>query len=179
MREEYMFCPKCGNVEFATFDDRRYACSRCGYTYFSNTAAATSAVIWHRGRIALITRAREPGEGMLDLPGGFVDSDESIEEAVVREAREEIGIILPAPRFLFSIPNRYCYHTINYSTVDIFFECEIDQPPEFVPNEEASKLCWLAPEEIDLDRLAFHSVRVAVERLRDRKAPESAAGARS
>ena len=64
-------------------------------------------------------------------------SDPAERDAVVREVREETGIVVTAPRFLFSLPNRYIYHSFNYSTVDIFFECRIEAPPAFVPNDEA------------------------------------------
>lgn len=161
----HYYCPQCGNAALVTFDDKLFGCSRCGYTYFHNTAAAASAVIWQAGRIALITRARPPGEGLLDLPGGFVDGDESLEDAVLREVEEEIGLVLTAPRFLFSVPNRYSFHNINYKTVDAFFGFEIAHTPAFEPNDEAAALSWIAPADVSRDALAFHSARVALDRL--------------
>lgn len=163
----HYYCPQCGNAALVTFDDKLYGCSRCGYTYFHNTAAAASAIIWHGTEVAWITRARDPGEGLLDLPGGFVDGSESLEQAVVREAFEEIGVALDTPRYLFSVPNRYDFHNITYCTVDAFFAFEITQRPAFEPNEEASALTWLEPRAVDPGRLAFHSARVALERLRE------------
>jgi len=98
------FCPQCGVDALESVDNKLYGCSRCGHTYFHNTAVAVSAVIERAGKIAWITRAREPGAGLLDLPGGFVERDESLEAAVMRETFEETGFKLLAPRYLFPFP---------------------------------------------------------------------------
>ncbi len=164
MQAQY-YCPRCGLAALDTVDNKLYGCTQCGYTYFHNTAAAVAAVIHHGPEIALITRANEPGGGLLDLPGGFVEGDESLEAAVIREVYEEIGVDLRLPRYLFSIPNRYEYHTIRYRTVDVFFAFTVDERPEFVANEEASALHWMRPEDVDLKQVAFESVRAALRRL--------------
>jgi ADP-ribose pyrophosphatase YjhB (NUDIX family) len=159
------YCPQCGVDALESLDNKLYGCSRCGHTYFHNTAVAVSAVIEHEGRIAWITRAREPGAGLLDLPGGFVERDESLEEAVLRETREETGFTPCEPRYLFSIPNRYIFHGVRYSTVDVFFGCRLLDSGHFVPNDEASNLEWMRPESVDLGRIAFESTRLALAKL--------------
>ncbi|MCC7121376.1 MAG: NUDIX domain-containing protein [Gammaproteobacteria bacterium] len=159
------FCPRCGLAALNTDDDKCYGCTGCGYIYFHNTAAAVAAVIARGTEIALITRANEPGRGLLDLPGGFVEGDESLEAAVIREVAEETGFNVDHPRYLFSIPNRYDYHTIRYRTVDVFFAFDVDRIPPFTPNEEAAALHWLRVEDVDPQRVAFASVRAALRRL--------------
>ncbi len=159
------YCPRCGLAALDTVDNKLYGCTSCGYAYFHNTAAAVAAVIYRGEDIALITRANEPGQGLLDLPGGFVEGDESLEAAVVREVFEEIGLALRAPRYLFSMPNRYEYHTIRYRTVDVFFAFDVDDVAPFVANEEAAALHWMRLGDIDLRRVAFESVRAAIRRL--------------
>ena len=44
------------------------------------------------GRLLFIRRASRHGRGNWQLPGGFIEPDETIEQAVVREVREEAGI---------------------------------------------------------------------------------------
>lgn len=159
------YCPSCGNAALETLDHKLYGCSECGHTYFHNTAVAVSAVIEHAGAVAWITRAQEPGAGLLDLPGGFVERDESLEAALVRETREEVGFEPQGLGYLFSIPNRYLFHGVRYSTVDVFFSCSVPHRVPFVPNDEASALEWLALSAVEPSRIAFESTRLALGRL--------------
>lgn len=59
--------------------------------YF-NCALTVDAVVFRDGGVVLIRRKNPPFEGMLALPGGFVDPDETAEAACVRELREETGL---------------------------------------------------------------------------------------
>ena len=45
------------------------------------------------GRLLLVRRASRHGRGNWQLPGGFIEPDETIEQAVVREVQEEAGVI--------------------------------------------------------------------------------------
>ena len=49
-------------------------------------------VILENGEILLIKRAGEPFKGKWALPGGFVEYNEKVEDAVIREIREETGV---------------------------------------------------------------------------------------
>ena len=51
-----------------------------------------AAVAIDDGRLLLIRRGNEPGRGTWSVPGGRMEPGETIQEAVVRELREETGI---------------------------------------------------------------------------------------
>lgn len=61
-------------------------------TYPTRPYLAVSAAIFRDGRVLIVRRARPPANGLFTLPGGGVELGETLEEAVVREVREETGL---------------------------------------------------------------------------------------
>jgi 8-oxo-dGTP diphosphatase len=59
---------------------------------YRNPALTADAVWIRNGMVLLVRRGRPPFRGRWALPGGFVEYREKVEEAVVRELREETGL---------------------------------------------------------------------------------------
>ena len=60
--------------------------------YPSRPLVGVGAVIFRKDCVLLVQRGREPSYGKWSLPGGLVELGESLEEAVRREVREEVGL---------------------------------------------------------------------------------------
>jgi 8-oxo-dGTP diphosphatase len=61
-------------------------------TYPTRPYLAVSAAIVRDDRVLIVRRARTPAHGLYTLPGGGVELGETLEEAVIREVREETAL---------------------------------------------------------------------------------------
>lgn len=153
-----LYCVKCAKASLTKQGEKAYRCSLCDFVYFHNVAAAVGAVIVCEGKILLVERAQQPSKGKLDFPGGFVDCNESNEQALKRELLEELQLPIKDMQYLFSFPNRYLYEHVLYSTLDSFFEIRLQAKPALVlQQEEVSRYCWLDITSVDVKQLAFAS----------------------
>ena len=94
---EFRFCPHCGGAFNARIlkegDPARLVCDRCGFVFYLDPKVAVGTIIRTVDHeIVLCRRAIEPGYGRWVFPGGYVDRGEKLEEAAIREAREECGL---------------------------------------------------------------------------------------
>ncbi len=91
---EMVYCPVCG-AKLGRREDGgrlRQACDSCGYVHYVNPVPAVGILIEHEGGVVLIQRGQPPHQGEWTLPSGFIEADESAEDAAVREAEEETGL---------------------------------------------------------------------------------------
>jgi 8-oxo-dGTP diphosphatase len=104
-----MFCPNCGSeLEMAEAAGRqRPVCTECGFVYYQNPIPAVGMLIEMDNGVVLIKRGHPPHPGRWALPSGFVEADESVEEAAIREAKEETGLDIKLMDMLgvFSFPD--------------------------------------------------------------------------
>jgi 8-oxo-dGTP diphosphatase len=63
-------------------------------TYPTRPYLAVSAAIFHAGRVLIVRRGTPPMQGVYTLPGGGVELGETLEQAIVREVREETGLAI-------------------------------------------------------------------------------------
>jgi mutator protein MutT len=155
-------CPGCGSDLLSWPSSKNLACMSCGFELFLNVAAAVAVIIECRGNILFGVRKNNPGRGMLDLPGGFVDSGETAEEALQRELKEELGIVVPQMQYLFSLPNRYPYNGMVYDTLDLIYLVQWEEPPEVKAADDLEDVIWVGRDKVDYERIAFDSLRKGV-----------------
>lgn len=154
----FRYCPKCGS-ETLTNDEKSITCTNCGYNYYHNCSGATAGIITNGNQLLVIKRKYDPGKGMYGLPGGFVDYNETMEQAFQREINEELNIQLNLFQYFGSCPNIYRYNNVTYHTVDCYFKAEIDHDVKIVPGDDADAYEWINLNEIDLNAFAFESAK--------------------
>ncbi|QJR82289.1 NUDIX domain-containing protein [Alteromonas pelagimontana] len=162
----FNFCPQCRSANISTINGSEYRCPDCGFVYYHNTASAVAGIITCDNAMLVTQRARNPGKGMFDLPGGFVDHGESLEQALSREVEEELGLTLTDWQYFVSLPNTYRYTDVLYHTCDAVFSIELSSRPTLTPEaSEILQVHWLERDKIDLTTIAFPSLREAIRRF--------------
>jgi ADP-ribose pyrophosphatase YjhB (NUDIX family) len=164
-QEVFRFCPKCGSGGLCTKENNLLSCGACGLEYFINPVMAVSAIIVDRGgRLLLVRRARDPMRGKLDLPGGFVDLEESAEDALIREIKEELDIVIEGHEYFMSHPNKYQFGGITYFTIELAFICRISEHGDIALSDEIEDYVLARPGDIKSEDIAFPSTRAMLER---------------
>ncbi len=154
------YCPWCGAKAFRPGDENYLQCDVCRHKLYINASAAVACIIENpRGEILLTRRRFEPAKGMLDLPGGFVNVDETAENAVRREIEEELNLRVDSMRYVCSSHNRYLYGGIVYFTLDLGFRCSVSDFSAMRAADDVDGYVFLPPDRIDLRQICFPSIR--------------------
>jgi NAD+ diphosphatase len=151
----FRFCPRCGGTRIDDHGDKAVRCADCGFLYFHNTASAVAVILESRGGVLLARRNADPGKGLLDLPGGFVDYGESCESALRREIKEETDLDLGELSYFGSFPNTYGYHDVTYFTTDMVFIASMPAGFPLKVNAEIQEMVLVRAESVNFDMLAF------------------------
>jgi len=153
LRSTVRFCSRCGMalVEGRPPDDhrKRMWCPACGFVAYVNPRlVVTTLPVTEAGEAVLILRGIEPGYGLWAQPGGFLEIDETVTEAAVRETLEETGLVV-RPGELVGI-----YSRLEASVVTVMYEAQVvGGVPRVTP--EALEVRAFAPAEIPWHLIAF------------------------
>jgi ADP-ribose pyrophosphatase YjhB (NUDIX family) len=163
------FCAKCGSeLTFGAVDgeDRhRSSCPSCGHISYVNPRLVVTALpVTDEGRLVLLRRGIEPGKGSWAQPGGFLEVDETVTEAAVRETREETGLEI-RPGEIVGL-----YTRLEAAVVVLVFEAQvIGGTPG--PTAEALEIEAFRPEAIPWSGLAFKTTYWALVDWLERRHP--------
>ena len=164
------FCTRCGDAlqfgEVEGEDRHRLACGSCGYVAYVNPRLVVTTIpINDDGEVVLLRRGIEPGKGWWAQPGGFLEVDETVTEAAIRETLEETGLVVE-PGEIVGL-----YSRLEAAVVVIAFEARVLRG-EYRLNPEALEIQAFRPEAIPWHGIAFKTTHWALRDWVRRRRPD-------
>lgn len=164
--DQFRYCPKCGSIDFKINNEKSKRCGNCSFVYYFNSCAATVAFILNEANELLVCRrAKNPAKDTLDLPGGFIDMNETAEEGIAREIKEETTLDVIQANYLFSLPNIYTYSGFDVHTLDMFFSCRVDSDGVLHASDDVAEAFFLPLDKINPQDFGLLSIRKGVKRF--------------
>lgn len=126
---------------------RTQPCPHCGA--FTNRGISVDMIITRGDEILLAKRGAEPFKGFWGIFGGFIEWDETPEDAVIRETKEEAGVEVTSMKLLgvYGDPKRHPRQVIT-----LVYKVEITGEPE--AGDDAEEVKWVNKDAIP-DDLGF------------------------
>lgn len=150
-------CLRCGN-KLSKHSNKEFVCSKCTYTHYVNPFPTTSVIIENKNKeIMLVKRKFPPKKGYWDLPGGFIDLNESGEECTRREIKEELGINLKEVFYIGSYPDKYFFQGVNWDTLALSYFTKMP-PQNITVSDDISGYQFFKISEIPFNKLAFENL---------------------
>lgn len=159
------YCPQCGMaLEIKQMGDReRPVCPECGFIYYMNPIVAVGTLVEHEGRVALVLRGVEPERGRWGLPAGYIEADESAEEAAIRETLEEAHLSVELDGLL----DAFSFGTGHDRGVLLIYAAHV-LSGEIAAGDDAVDAAWFGPDE--LPDIAFRTHREVLRQWRQARA---------
>ena len=155
--DEAQHCPRCG-AEPRKDAPRSMSCDACGFVLFFNPKPVAAVIPRDAdGNVVLLRRGFDPGAGLWTFPGGFVDLGESVQEAAVRETREEICVEV----VIDGLVGVYSRRTDRVMLV--VYAGTIRDAPQ--ATDEAPEVRAFAHDALPWDEMAFWSTTAALQDL--------------
>jgi 8-oxo-dGTP diphosphatase len=138
-------CPRC-RAELER-QERSVRCPACGLVVYANPAPTASAIILDdAGRVLLARRADEPGAGLWDLIGGFIDEGEDPLAALRREVREELSVEIEPGEYLGAYPDRYGEDGVY--TLNLYWAARLTGGQIEIDESELEEVAWFRADEL-------------------------------
>ena len=130
------FCSNCGkNNQYGCIDgNMRYHCINCNTIHYQNPKPTATLVCPKKNDLLFVKRACEPGRGLWGLPGGFIELNETPNDAAIRELFEETRLVGSVKSFI-----GHCNHfgSIFGDILLLGLEMKIDNFSTLEANDDA------------------------------------------
>lgn len=154
------YCTQCGAEVTQMIPDndnrQRFVCTDCNFIHYENPKVVAGVIPVFDQKIVLCKRAIEPRYGLWTLPAGFMENDETLEQAAVRESVEEANLALDNLQLytLISLP--------HINQLYVMFRARV-MSEDFSPGAESLETRLFTEQDIPWEKLAFPVIHKTLE----------------
>ena len=120
--------------------------------HYENARPTVELALLHNNKLLITKRGIEPRKGFYDMPGGFTDLHETLEQALLREVKEELGLDtsdISTPQFLLSFNGPYPFGPeVLRSLVSVFY-ATLNSTKKLVAQDDVAEIRWIRKDEVD------------------------------
>jgi ADP-ribose pyrophosphatase YjhB (NUDIX family) len=161
-KKKFRFCPLCATLLQTKTEEgiKRKYCPKCGFVHYLNPTPGAAVIIEEKGKVLLIRRKFDPWKGLWQCPAGFIEWDETPQEAAIRETEEEAGVKVKLTG-IFDV--RLITEDPRENIVIIFFKGEI---VEGIPRsgDDAEEVAWFPLD--NLPKFGSRQHKIVLEKLK-------------
>jgi NAD+ diphosphatase len=154
----HRFCGRCATPTEPAPGERARRCPACGLLAFPRLAPAVITLIERDDGAALLARGKAFPVPMYSCIAGFVEPGETMEEAVHREVREEVGVAVTDVRYIASQPWPFPHSLM------IGFEARWESGDIEVDETEIVDAQWFAPDDLPMIPPGMSIARTLIDR---------------
>ena len=167
MSKKLKFCPLCGGklkIKRMPKDEHpRQVCSACGFILYCNPVPTVLAIVERGNKILLTKRGIAPHKGYWDLPGGFVEIGQNLEDALRQEIKEELGVEVKSLTYYGSFVSKYKILKMTEDIVGSAFKVKL-KSEDFKPGSDVDDVRWFDKD--NLPKVApFGDAQTALKKL--------------
>ncbi|MBV2130842.1 NAD(+) diphosphatase [Arsukibacterium indicum] len=127
--QTHRFCGQCGSAMHLVNWELAALCNKCGHRCYPRIAPCVLVGITRPGQI-LLARSSRHKPGFFSILAGFVESAETLEQAAVREVKEEVGVDIKNLSYVGSQPWPFPHSLMTGFTADYVRGSIVCQPNE-------------------------------------------------
>lgn len=155
------FCRRCGEA-LTNIQNHIYKCVN-NHTIFANSSPTVGVFfIDSSNNLVLSRRGCEPNKNMLDIIGGFLDGNESLEEALAREINEETGLTnedYSNPVYLCSIASKYEFNDENNPIVSTIFYSYLKPDTQLDARDDVAEIVTVPLTDLDVNEIGNDDIK--------------------